>query len=68
MSKAARGGIGLIGVMKKGDRRIRISVTQEPHTRKLTVEYLNIVLKGVQPIDHATPGFQDIYFDGAHKF
>ncbi len=43
--KAARVGIGLIGVMKKGDSRIRVSISQSVYTRQVKVEYLNIGLR-----------------------
>jgi hypothetical protein len=43
--KAARVGIGLIGVMKKGDKRIRVSIVQAVYTRQINVEHLRIGLR-----------------------
>jgi len=43
--KARRVGIGLIGVMRKGDKRIRILVPEELYTRRIKVESLTIALR-----------------------
>jgi hypothetical protein len=43
--KAARVGIGLIGVMKKGDKRIRVSIVHAVYTRQIKVEHLKIGLR-----------------------
>lgn len=48
--KASRVGIGLIAVMKKGDKRIRFAVTEEIYTRKVHVNELKISLEGPEPI------------------
>lgn len=42
--KASRVGIGLIGVMKKGDERVRIMIPEALYTRRVKVESLTIQL------------------------
>ena len=64
MRKAKRVGIGLISVMKKGDRRIRFSVKEEIYTRKIKLGTARIVLTGVKQIvlDNVKP--DQICFEG----
>lgn len=64
MRKAKRVGIGLISVMKKGDRRIRFSVKEEIYTRKIKLGTTRIVLTGVERIvlDNVRP--EEICFEG----
>jgi hypothetical protein len=50
LRKAKRVGIGLISVMKKGDRRIRFSVKEEFYTRKVKLVETRIMLTGVETI------------------
>lgn len=60
--KAARVGIGLVGVMRQGDKGIRFAVTEEIYTRKLQVEDLKISLLGPNPIDLNGVRFEDVRF------
>ena len=48
--KAKRVGIGLIGVMREKDRRIRYQVHEEIYIRRVQVEALTIALRGNSPI------------------
>ncbi len=64
ISKAKRVGIGLISVMRKGDKRIRFSVAEEIYTRKVKVEQLTIVLRGSDPIHLDSVPFDAVTYDG----
>jgi hypothetical protein len=48
--KSKRAGIGLIGVMRKGDKRLRFAVVDEIYTRKLRIASLSFTFSGVAPI------------------
>jgi hypothetical protein len=64
VKKASRVGIGLISVMKKGDKRVRFSVSEEIFTRKVQVTELRTTLHG--PDISSTQGtrLEDITFNG----
>jgi len=62
--KAARVGIGLVGVMRKGDGRIRFAVTEDLYTRKVKVEELKISLRGPSPIDLTNVRFEEVLSEG----
>ena len=63
--KASRVGIGLVSVMRRGDKRIRFAIAQELYVRKVKVEELNISLQGPDPITLSGVRFEDVIFEGA---
>jgi hypothetical protein len=63
--KAKRVGIGLISVMRKGDKRIRFLVPEELYTRRIKVENLTIGLcRGDSPIQLDEAPFEAILYEG----
>lgn len=64
ISKARRVGIGLISVMRKGDKRVRFAVADELYTRRVKVEKLTIGLTGPEPIDLTGVPFDGVLFQG----
>jgi hypothetical protein len=63
--KAKRVGIGLIAVMRKGDKRIRFLVPEELYTRRIKVENLTIGLcRGDSPIQLDGAPFAAILYEG----
>ncbi len=64
ISKARRVGIGLIAVMKSGDKRVRYAVGEELYVRKVKVEHLSISLADDGPIHLGGAPFESVLFDG----
>src|SRR5262249_28714232 len=66
LRKAARKGIGLIGVMKEGDQRIRVLIPEALYIRQIQIDHLSIHLhyEG-QPIDLSGVPVEAITFEGA---
>lgn len=62
--KARRVGICLLGVMRKGDPRLRFSVIDEVYTRKVRVETMSMTLTGHTPIQLSNIPFYDILWEG----
>ena len=62
--KASRVGIGLISVMKKGDKRVRFSVSEEIYTRRVQVIDYGITLHGPDIISPLDSGFGNLTFKG----
>lgn len=62
--KAKRVGIGIAGVLKKGDPRLRFSVIDEIYTRKVQVLTLSLTLTGPDPIQLAEVPFYEILWNG----
>jgi restriction endonuclease len=62
--KAKRVGIGLIGVMRKGDKRLRFSVVDEIYTRRLRVASISLTLIGATPIVLSGVPFNDVLYQG----
>ncbi len=64
VNKASRVGIGLISVMKKGNKRIRFSVVEEIYTRKVKVTDLKIGLHGPDAISMGDINIENVTFEG----
>ena len=64
LRKAKRVGIGLISLFRKGDARIRFSVTEEIYTRKIKVEKLSISLRGGSQINLEGVPFETVKYEG----
>jgi len=62
--KATRVGIGLISVMRRGDKRVRFSISEEIFTRKIQVSHLSVNLEGPSPISLDGISPEDIHFQG----
>ena len=64
--KAARVGIGLIAVMRKGDSRIRVLVPEALYTRKLQVERFRIgAHRNGTPVDLRSTAPESVLYEGA---
>lgn len=64
ISKAKRVGIGLMSVMRKGDRRVRFGVMEECYTRRVRIESLTISLRNPDPINLGDIPFDAVTYDG----
>ena len=63
--KAARVDIGLIGVMREGDSRIRVSISQALYTREVKVEQLSVELRhDGHPHDLGSVSGESLLFEG----
>lgn len=63
--KAKRVGIGLIGVMRAADRRLRYQVIEEIYTRRIRLETINIRLRGEPLVSLDIVPAEAITFQGA---
>jgi len=61
--KAKRVRIALLGVMRKGDSRLKFSVIDEVYTRKVYLKNISLELKGDAPIPRSDVSLPDILWD-----
>lgn len=65
ISKAKCVNIGLISVMRMGDRRLRFEVVEEIYTRRVRILSTSLTLTGNSPIKLSGVPFDDVRYEGA---